>query len=210
MLTMLPWFPRHPNLACTNEATPRGESPEAIRPDPDGHPAEKPTATRPRLRGHDRARTRSHTRARTRSHTRGFTQRRHPHVADAVPDWLEARNPGVLASGWSRLSALGPKTWEERYKQTVNITRRRTIGRRRRTRRGRRQDERNILSSLCFRTFRCHYVSPEYYTAIIRFGNTFGRTSHFPALPPVARAPPETYVFKCTYASRLSESAPRE
>ena len=62
LLTMLPWFPRYPNLACTNEATPRGESPEAIRPEPDGHPAEKPTATRPRLRGHDRARTRSHTR----------------------------------------------------------------------------------------------------------------------------------------------------
>ena len=33
LLTMLPWFPRYPNLACTNEVTPRGESPEATRPD---------------------------------------------------------------------------------------------------------------------------------------------------------------------------------
>ena len=39
LLTMLPWFPRHPNLACTNEATPRGESPEATRPDTKGHTA---------------------------------------------------------------------------------------------------------------------------------------------------------------------------
>ena len=30
---LLPWFPRHPNLACTNEATPYGEIPEAIRPE---------------------------------------------------------------------------------------------------------------------------------------------------------------------------------
>ena len=30
---LLPWFPRYPNLACTNEATPYGESPEAKRPD---------------------------------------------------------------------------------------------------------------------------------------------------------------------------------
>ena len=33
--TILPWFPATPNLACTNEAAPRGES-------PDGHPAEIP------------------------------------------------------------------------------------------------------------------------------------------------------------------------
>ena len=33
LLTMLPWFPRYPNLACTNEETPYGESPEAARPD---------------------------------------------------------------------------------------------------------------------------------------------------------------------------------
>ena len=39
LLTMLPWFPRYPNLACTNEETPRGESPEATRPDSRGHTA---------------------------------------------------------------------------------------------------------------------------------------------------------------------------
>ena len=39
LLTMLPWFPRYPNLACTNEVTPRGESPEATRPDTKGHTA---------------------------------------------------------------------------------------------------------------------------------------------------------------------------
>ena len=30
LLTMLPWFPRYPNLACTNEAAPCGESPDAV------------------------------------------------------------------------------------------------------------------------------------------------------------------------------------
>ena len=33
MQTILPWYPFAPNLACTNEAAPRGES-------PDGHVAE--------------------------------------------------------------------------------------------------------------------------------------------------------------------------
>ena len=37
---LMPWFPRHPNLACTNEVTPYGESPEATRPDTHGHTAE--------------------------------------------------------------------------------------------------------------------------------------------------------------------------
>ena len=45
LLTMLPWFPRYPNLACTNEETPRGES-------PDGRTPRVPTATRPRHPGH--------------------------------------------------------------------------------------------------------------------------------------------------------------
>ena len=48
LLTILPWYPLASNLACINEATPRGESPEAIRPEPDGQTAETP-------------RTRSHT-----------------------------------------------------------------------------------------------------------------------------------------------------
>jgi len=105
LLTILPWYPLASNLACINEATPRGESPEAIRPDPDGHPAEIPTATRPRLRG--QARTRTCSRA-------GVAQRRHPHVAYAIPDWLGERNPGVLTPGLSRSAALGPRAWEER------------------------------------------------------------------------------------------------
>ena len=37
--TFLPWSSGAPDLACTNEATPRGESPEATRPDPKGHTA---------------------------------------------------------------------------------------------------------------------------------------------------------------------------
>ena len=69
---------------------------------------------------------------RTRSETdtlahNGFTQRRHPHVAYAVPDGLEARNPGVLASGWSRLSALGPKAWEERETEEQEEEKRRAF-----------------------------------------------------------------------------------
>ena len=36
-----------PNLACTNEVTPYGESPEAIRPDTHGHTAESLEASRP-------------------------------------------------------------------------------------------------------------------------------------------------------------------
>ena len=118
--TIPPWVTGAPDLAC--KMRPRHAA-RVQRPY-----GQTPTATRPRLRGHDRARTRSH--------TRGFTQRRHPHVADAVPDWLEARNPGVLASGWSRLSALGPKAWGQEEEE----------------------QEKNILSSLCFRTLRCHYV----------------------------------------------------
>ena len=39
VLITLPWFPLTPNLACTNEETPRGESPEATRPDSRGHTA---------------------------------------------------------------------------------------------------------------------------------------------------------------------------
>ena len=42
VLTTLPWFPLIPNLACTNEETPRGES-------PDGTTPRVPTATRPRV-----------------------------------------------------------------------------------------------------------------------------------------------------------------
>ena len=41
VLTTLPWFPLIPNLACTNEETPRGES-------PDGTTPRIHTATRPR------------------------------------------------------------------------------------------------------------------------------------------------------------------
>ena len=59
-----------------------------------------PTAIRPRLRGHAR--------------TQGVAQRRHPHVAHAVPDGLGERNPGVRTPGLSRLAALGPRAWEER------------------------------------------------------------------------------------------------
>ena len=40
-----------PQPACTNEATPYGESPEAIRPDTNGHTAETPEATRPDTQG---------------------------------------------------------------------------------------------------------------------------------------------------------------
>ena len=64
-----------------------------------------PTAIRPRLRGHARTRTCSHT---------GVAQRRHSHVAHAVPDGLGERNPGVRTPGLSRLAALGPRAWEER------------------------------------------------------------------------------------------------
>ena len=46
LLTMLPWFPRHPNLACTNEAAPRGESPDGHTAEiPHGHTAETPDNT---------------------------------------------------------------------------------------------------------------------------------------------------------------------
>ena len=63
LLTMLPWFPRHPNLACTNEATPRGESPEATRPDSRGHTArfQTPYGEIPRTRSRIEPRTRSRT-----------------------------------------------------------------------------------------------------------------------------------------------------
>ena len=33
LLTILPWYPLAPNLACINEAAPYGENPEATRPD---------------------------------------------------------------------------------------------------------------------------------------------------------------------------------
>ena len=80
--------------------------------DTDGHPAETPTATRPRLRGH--ARTCSDTLAHGDARTQGVAQRRHSHVAHAVPDGLGERNPGVRTPGLSRLAALGPRAWEER------------------------------------------------------------------------------------------------
>ena len=61
-------------------------------------------------------------------------------------------------------------------------------------------EERNILSSLCFRTFRRHYVPPELCGVIIRLlagpSNTgCTHASLFPGLSPVVRAPLETYVF---------------
>ena len=62
--TILPWLLRSPNLACTNEATPRGESPEAIRPDTEGEETprgESPEAIRP-----DTEDTHAHARARNR------------------------------------------------------------------------------------------------------------------------------------------------
>ena len=41
--TILPWYPFAPNLACTNEAAPRGESPDGHTAEiPDGHTAESP------------------------------------------------------------------------------------------------------------------------------------------------------------------------
>ena len=50
MLTMLPWFPRHPNLEdaqmrqrhAARVQRPHGQIPKAIRPDTDGHTAETP------------------------------------------------------------------------------------------------------------------------------------------------------------------------
>ena len=150
--TILPRSTGAPDLACTNEATPRGESPTAIRP------------RHRRPPGRDSADTLGH--ARTRSHTEMLAHKGlHRDVSHT------SHTP--YRTGWERgtlvyllLAGLGRRLWArepgEREKQTVNMTRRRTIGRRRRTRQERRQDERNILSSLCFRTFRCHYVSPEY------------------------------------------------
>ena len=43
LLTILPWYPLAPNLACTNEAAPRGESPDGHTAEiPHGHTAETP------------------------------------------------------------------------------------------------------------------------------------------------------------------------
>ena len=72
-----------------------------------------PTAIRSRSRrppGRDSADTLAHGHART----QGAVQRRHSHVAHAVPDGLGERNPGVRTPGLSRLAALGPRAWEER------------------------------------------------------------------------------------------------
>ena len=61
--TILPWFPLTPNLACTNEETPRGESPEATRPDTRGHTArfQTPYGEIPRTRSRTEPRPRSRT-----------------------------------------------------------------------------------------------------------------------------------------------------
>ena len=55
LLTMLPWFPRYPNLACKHEATPCGESPEATRPDSRGHTARTLNLDDTLAHGHARA-----------------------------------------------------------------------------------------------------------------------------------------------------------
>ena len=61
--TILPWSSGAPDLACTNEETPRGESPEATRPDTRGHTA------RARTPHGEIPRTRSCTETRPRSRT---------------------------------------------------------------------------------------------------------------------------------------------
>ena len=117
--TILPWFPGAPDLACTNEATPRGESHTAIRPryrrpsgrDTDGHPAETPT---------DKL-----------AHKGGLQG----DVTHTSPiQYRTGREGGTLV--YSPPAGPGHRSWARkpgtREKQT----------------------DKNILASLCFRTFR--------------------------------------------------------
>ena len=62
LLTMLPWFPRYPNLACTNEETPYGESPNAIRRESERHARARRDTLAHLTAGHtaETPRTRSH------------------------------------------------------------------------------------------------------------------------------------------------------
>ena len=69
--TVLPWRLRSPNLACTNEETPRGESPEATRPDSRGHTARVRTPY-----GEIPSDTHAHARTRTRTHGHARAPRR--------------------------------------------------------------------------------------------------------------------------------------
>ena len=59
-----------PNLACTNEAAPYGESPEAIRPDTHGHTAESPEVNRPESERDTLAHTEDTFAQRHRTHSR--------------------------------------------------------------------------------------------------------------------------------------------
>ena len=180
MLTILPWYPLTPNLACTNEATPRGESPEAIRPDPDGHPAERPTATRPRLRGHDRARTRSHTRARTRSHTRGL-HNDVTHTSD-TPDRTGWRR-GTLV--YSLPAGPGQRPWARRPGKKKK----------------KRQDSREKKGTFGRRYVSAHpgakMISPELHAVLIRFDKHWVVSMCLPStLSPLGvREPLETHPY---------------
>ena len=102
-----------------------------------------------------------------------------------MPDRLGGRNPGVLLPGWSRPAALGPKAWgeEEPVTQRRNTTTSHTEKKHHnqsqreetyqeeetpeeeshREETYQEEETKNILSSLCFRTFRCHYVLRELY-----------------------------------------------
>ena len=69
LLTILPWYPLASNLACINEATPRGESPEATRPDSRGHTARTPIRNLDDTLAHGHARASQSARPRGRTHT---------------------------------------------------------------------------------------------------------------------------------------------
>ena len=85
LLTILPWFPLTPNLACTNEETPRGESPEATRPDSRGQTARvrTPHGETPRTR------TRTRTRSRTEMPATRPRRRGHEHTGDFPAMFLD-------------------------------------------------------------------------------------------------------------------------
>ena len=98
-------FPRHPNLACTNEATPCGESHTAIRPryrrpsgrDTDGHTAERRRTIVPAVSTPTKGQRKK--KSRQKRYSTGLAGREEP--------WC-------TPPGWSRSSVLGPKAWDEK------------------------------------------------------------------------------------------------
>ena len=103
LLTILPWYPLASNLACINEATPRGESPEATRPD-----TSITVVTDTLAHGHARAsqcdQPRGHIdKPRSECEPRGF------HTQEVRTPLIDNHAP----SGWlfDRVSGLRARTW---------------------------------------------------------------------------------------------------